>query len=1457
MRKAGKIALYALMALTVLASGGLGVLQTGLGKAWLAGEMTALASAPGGTVKIGVLSGFVPFDIRIDRIAVADEAGPWLAIDQAALAWSPTALLRGRLKIDRLTADRIAATRLPAAEPGPPGQSAGFALPRLPVGIEIDNFAVARVVAGPALGAGQDAAASVSAHGMLGRDRADLSVRLTRVDGQPGSGALDAHYDQSANALDLDVDLEEPTGILMDAALGRTDRLPLRATLKGGGKLDDWKGRLVVAARDAIDVDTAIAFDHTAGSRIALDGSVAVSSLLPDNARGLVGDRISFDIVAAESGKNALMLAPSRIAFGGAVVAFEGGQTESGALSGKLTLTIPDAATLDPLIGMAAEGGLTLNAVLSGAADHPQLALTERGRLAFGRIAIDGATLDAKVDRDPRGKGDNPIFALTIDGAVPDMRDALTGQLYGAVSLHAAGTTDAKGSLIELGALTASGAGIDLSGRGDFEDGRASGAAALKADDLSVIGKIAGQDLRGAATLDLTIATAADGAVTVQARAAGDKVQTGIPAADALLAGPLTLDAAGARAADGAVRLDRLVLASARARIAGAAAFNPTDRTLTANLQATLADIAALSGALSSPLSGKGAVSAKIGGTLDAPSIDADAALDRLAIGAFRVDHLDARIQAPQGLNGAAAVNVQIASGRLNETIDVALDRPGPQSYRLNRLRLAGTGGAAAGALTVDLGSARVSGRLDAKIADLSVWSGVAGRPLAGQIALDFDLPNAAGRQGPVRLTIDRLALGENAGSIGIGRAVLDGRASGDWGKPNGVIDLMLNGGAAGGVSIASADAHIAAQGTKADFRIGGAGQAGDKFSMSAAGSIDRGRGATTLVLASLAAGIGSNTLALTRPATISVAPGAFQVAGLSLALDRGAPDGGGTLEGDGAFSPSKVSANLRLRQLPLHPLALLVGRRFVAGALDGTLTLAGSAQHPNAEMTLATKGLDLETDGPLPRPALDLAASADWRGERARVTVKIGTGTGEALNLTGSVPFAFDLTKFTPRQSSDSALALQLSGGGKLENLSSIMPLGEDRLSGAFAVDVAIGGTIAAPIPTGRVAVTGGRYANMALGTEIDGIDLLVTGAGQRFVLDHLTATDGATGSLTASGAVDLAAKPVTVGLDLGLTDFRVAHGDDATVNADGQMSLAGTAAAMKASGALTIRRAELYIPDRLPASVANLDVIEIGGGRNAASTTIAAAPKEAPLAPIALQVTLDAPGQVFVRGHGLTSEWRAHMDITGTTAAPSVVGQLSVLNGSLDLLGQSFNLDRGAVSFGGTDLNPALDVQASASASGVTALVNVTGTAAAPKIALSSTPILPQDEILSRVLFGENVASLTASQGLQLAAAAASLAQGGPGIIDRVRSKIGLDRLDIGSGGSNPNGTQGTAQGTTVSGGKYIANGVLVGVSQGLTANSTQAQVQVEITPNISVNSTFGTASGSGFGAKYSIDY
>jgi translocation and assembly module TamB len=305
-------------------------------------------------------------------------------------------------------------------------------------------------------------------------------------------------------------------------------------------------------------------------------------------------------------------------------------------------------------------------------------------------------------------------------------------------------------------------------------------------------------------------------------------------------------------------------------------------------------------------------------------------------------------------------------------------------------------------------------------------------------------------------------------------------------------------------------------------------------------------------------------------------------------------------------------------------------------------------------------------------------------------------------------------------------------------------------------------------------------------------------------------------------------------------------------TIDADGDLKLVGTLKAMGVSGGLKVRHAEIYIPDRLPASVVSLDVTEVGGRENGE------APKAEPVAPVSLQIALDAPGQLFVRGHGIISEWNGHIDIGGTTAGPVLAGKLQVGNGSVDLLGQNFKIDRGIIRFdGGTTIDPVLDVQASATAGSVTAQVNVTGTANTPKLALSSTPALPQDEILARVLFGSNVGSLTPSQGIQLAAAAAQLAQGGPGVMDRVRSAVGLDRLDLSSGGANPNGTQGTAKGTTVSGGKYIANGVFVGVAQGVGSNSSQATVEVEVTPNISVNSTFGSASGSGFGAKYSVDY
>jgi translocation and assembly module TamB len=1448
MHRAAKVSLWALAGIAGLVVASFGVLQTEVARDRLAAMVSNMLSAPGSTVRIGKIEGTVPIDMRVARIDLGDKNGTWLTVDQAALVWSPTALLTGRVRIDTLSAASITVLRAPA--PSQSTSSSGLSLPKLPVSVDLRRLAVGRFILSPAVAGGDNAEASIEANGLLTRNHADLSVRLARTDNHPGAGILEAHFDQAANALKLKLDIDEPTGILMDAAMARTDRLPLRVLLNGDGPLSGWKGKFELTAGPTVRSIAALEIAQAQGTRLAIKGDTALGVLLADNLRPIVGEDFTFDIAASQDDKGGVTLAPSRITFAAVSLEAQGNRSDKGELAGRAHIAAANLAPVGAAAGQQVQGTLGIDLTVAGTVDRPNLTLTQQGQLVFGQIGVDGLAIDAKAAGKGGAAAKDAVFDLALNAKASNLRDTATGQNYGPLTIGFTGTANAQGTEILARTLSAEGGGVLLKGTGSFKNGAAEGKLSLQASDLSVLGKMFDQTAGGAATFDIEAKSDAARTINITLNGTGERLRTGIPAADALLAGSVRLEGTGSRAADGAISLNKLALTSSRFGVNGDGRFTPATGALQGTVSANLPDLKALSAAVSSPLAGTGALSAKIGGTLDTPAVDADLTLDRLVYGATRVDHLDAKVRSPQGFAGRTTISGRIVSGRLSQSMDGTLSREtagGGTAYRLEQLRLAGTGGTVDASLVVDPARPRIGGRIAVAIADLSTWSGIAGGPLAGSLSLTADLP-ANGAPGPIKATVERLALGSAQQATGIAHAGLNGTVSGDLARRTGSLDLVVTGFSANGAAITNADAHVAAKSGDTDFRLHAAGHhLHDALTADIAGTATDARGVTTVRLMTLATKLGKNSLSLTRPTTISIAPQNYRVAGLGLNLD------GGTIEGEAALSPRSATANLNIRQLPLRPLGLLAGNPSMAGTLDGRVALSGTPQRPDAHITLSTKGLDLQTDGPQPRPELSLTANADWQGDRVTMDIRAVSGTGNTLTVTGSAPLAFDLANFTAGKPRDPGLALKINGGGRLQNLMSIVPLGEDRVTGAFTVNVNIGGTMAAPQPDGRIAVTGGHYANMALGTELDGIDLAIVGDGSRFRLDHLTATDGKTGKMQASGAVDLGVTPAKVDLSLGFTDMLVARGDNMTINANGDLKLAGVLKELAVSGTLKVNKAELYIPDRLPATVVVLDVHEIGGRQNGEQ------PKEEPLAPIALKIALDAPGQVFVRGHGVVSEWRGHVDVSGTTAAPVLAGQLAVVNGSVSLLGQTFNIDRGVIGFtGSTPIDPTLNVQASASASGITAQVNVTGTANNPKLALSSTPTLPRDEILARVLFGSNVGSLTPSQGIQLAAAAASLASGGPSVLDKVRSSIGLDRLDLGSSSANTSGTQGTAKGTVVTGGKYIANGVFVGMQQGLTGDSgSRVIVEVEITPNISVNSTFGSRSGSGFGAKYSIDY
>jgi translocation and assembly module TamB len=233
-------------------------------------------------------------------------------------------------------------------------------------------------------------------------------------------------------------------------------------------------------------------------------------------------------------------------------------------------------------------------------------------------------------------------------------------------------------------------------------------------------------------------------------------------------------------------------------------------------------------------------------------------------------------------------------------------------------------------------------------------------------------------------------------------------------------------------------------------------------------------------------------------------------------------------------------------------------------------------------------------------------------------------------------------------------------------------------------------------------------------------------------------------------------------------------------------------------------------------------------------------------------LDIGLEMPGRAHVRGRGLDTEWKGKLKVQGTSSTPKVKGRLNLVRGRFDFLGRTFRLTEGTLAFSGVyPPLPFINVTGEATAGEITALVTITGPATTPKLELSSTPALPQDEILSRVLFGRNLNTISALQALRLAQAANQLAGGGgPGLdfMGKARDTLHLDDIDIGQ----------TDEGSsTVGVGKYINEDIYVRAEKDLSPGDGSVTVEIEVGPSLSLETQTGGSSGGKFGVNWKKDY
>lgn len=761
---------------------------------------------------------------------------------------------------------------------------------------------------------------------------------------------------------------------------------------------------------------------------------------------------------------------------------------------------------------------------------------------------------------------------------------------------------------------------------------------------------------------------------------------------------------------------------------------------------------------------------------------------------------------------GGSTLGPFTSSGRID------LPRAAPALIRVAALAVSGTN--ATGTLRSDPGG--FTGTLD-----------LAGGGLAGQLLF---APVGDDQRIEAHLTADGATL-TAATPVVLRRGKLDGAIL--LTPAGAIVDgaLAAQGARIGPVSLASLSAKAALRAGRGTVAARIAGSRGRAFALD------------------VAADVAPEAIALSGSGTVDRRPIRLEEAarftrdgdGWRLAPARFA-FAGGTARVGGRFGGSATELDATLQRMPLTVLDIGFPGLGLGGSASGTLTYrlpAGGT--PTGRTDLRIRGLTRSGLVLSSQPVdVGLAAvlGADGAAGRA-IVASAGKTIGRAQARLAPLGPGADLMARLRR----APLFAQLRYAGPADTLWRLTGVETIDLSGPVSIGADMRGTLADPSIRGSLATDNARLESAVTGTVIQKIAAAGRFNGSRLAIDRFAGTTANGGSVSGRGVFDLAAAG-GLGMDLAITADRaiLLARDDIGATVTGPLTIRSDGSGGTIAGDVDLIASRFRLGRAAAAAVPRLAVREINRPADEPEAT-------RPPSPWRLDLKADARNRLMVSGLGLDSEWRTRIAIRGTVDNPAITGTADLIRGNYEFAGRRFDLDRGAIRFNGeAPPDPALDIVAQANLQGLNATIRVTGTGLKPDIDFASVPALPEDELLSRLLFGSSITNLSAPEALQLAAAVASLNAGGNGDglnpINSVRRAAGLDRLRILP--ADPT----TGQGTSVAAGKYLGRRTYVElISDGAGYSATR--VEFQITRWLSLLSSISTIGRQSANVRISKDY
>ena len=492
----------------------------------------------------------------------------------------------------------------------------------------------------------------------------------------------------------------------------------------------------------------------------------------------------------------------------------------------------------------------------------------------------------------------------------------------------------------------------------------------------------------------------------------------------------------------------------------------------------------------------------------------------------------------------------------------------------------------------------------------------------------------------------------------------------------------------------------------------------------------------------------GKKRIALGGPASIALAEGGAEIRNLAIVT------GGGRIAVGGRVGET-LALDLAIKDWPLSAAEVALPGLGLSGTLDGEARITGTAKSPSGDWRINLARLVVAQTRSTGAPPLDVQLSGKLGEGRTTLNGSVSAQKAGTIRLAGSLPL-------------DPAGPLDLVAKGELDAglANTALASGGQRLSGRLAVDATLRGTAAAPLASGVVTMSGGSFQDPLQGVQFEGIQTRILAQGEELVIERASATTPNGGTVSASGRVRLepdAGFPGTIRI----RGNRAQLASNETVHAIADLSLelsGALAERPRISGRVNLVSLDVAVPERIPVTSRPLAGTRHVGPTKTAAARLALDEKQKrgtrkPAFDADIELTLAAPSRVFVRGRGIDAELGGDLQLTGTLAKTVALGGFVMRRGRLSLLAQRLDFTRGRLTFSG-ELTPELDFVAEARAGDVTAQIKVTGPATEPAFAFTSQPDLPQDEVLSRIMFQKASGGLSATQALQLAATAAQFA-------------------------------------------------------------------------------------------------